>query len=71
MSAPSAAPESGMGPFGWFGIALGVGAVWAIAMGLEYANTPTFTEAALPTIVGVGIAIIAYVILGLRAPANE
>ena len=68
---PAHSPEPGVSPFGWFGVALFVGAIWAVVMGVEYANTPTFTSAALPTILGVSIAVGAYLFIGWRAPANE
>jgi hypothetical protein len=63
--------ESGLTPFAWFGIALVVGAIWALFMGLEYVNTPTFTSAALPGIAGVAVAVAAFIIIGWWAPANE
>ena len=65
------APDRGVGPFGWFGLAIGVGALWALIMGLEYYNTPTFTTAALPTIAGVAIAVAAFFVFGWSAPSNE
>jgi len=67
----SAAPSGGVGPFRWFGLAGVLGAAWAIAMGLGYAATPTFTTAALPTIVGVTVAVAAFLWMGYIAPANE
>lgn len=64
--------EGGMTPFAWFSIAIIVGAAWALFMGLEYYNIPTFTSAALPTIAGVAIAVIAFLLIGVfLAPANE
>ena len=63
--------ESGVGPFAWFGVALLVGAVWALVMGLEYFNTPTFTSAALPSIAGVAIAVLAFLVIGWKAPPNN
>jgi len=63
--------DRGIGPFGWFGVAIGVGALWALIMGLEYYNTPTFTTAAFPTIGGIAIAVAAFLVIGWRAPANE
>jgi len=63
--------DRGIGPFGWFGLAIAVGATWALIMGVEYYNTPTFTSAALPTIAGVAIAVVAFLVIGWRAPANE
>lgn len=67
----AAAAERGVGPFGWFGVAIAVGALWALIMGLEYYNTPTFTTAALPTIAGVAVAVVAFFVIGLLAPPNE
>lgn len=63
--------ERGVGPFGWFAVAIGVGATWALIMGLEYYDTPTFTTAALPTIAGVAIAVVAFLLIGWWAPPNE
>jgi len=63
--------ERGISPFGWFGAAIGIGATWALIMGLEYYNTPTFTSSALPTIAGVAIAVIVFLLIGWRAPPNE
>ena len=71
MSAEVAARERGLTPFAWFGIALIVGAAWAIYMGLAYYNVPTFTTAALPTVAGVTVAVVAFVIIGLWAPPND
>lgn len=63
--------DEGVGPFFWFSLAIAVGAAWAIIMGLEYYNTPTFTTAALPTITGVTIAVVAFLVIGWLAPPNE
>lgn len=63
--------QRGIGPFGWFSLAIGIGALWALLMGLEYYNTPTFTVAALPTITGVAVAVVAFLAIGWWAPANE
>ena len=63
--------EEGVAPFTWFGLALFVGALWALVMGLEYMDTPTFDQAALPTIVGVAIAVALFLIIGWRAPPND
>lgn len=68
---PVAEKEKGLTPFAWFGIALLVGAIWALFMGLEYVNTPTFTSAALPSIAGVAVAVAAFLIIGWWAPSNE
>jgi hypothetical protein len=67
---PTAAGQ-GVGPFGWFAAAIAVGAAWALIMGLEYYNTPTFTAAALPTIAGVAVAVVIFFVIGWRAPPNE
>jgi len=70
----SAAMESrgwGLTPFTWFGIAIAVGAAWALFMGLSYYNVPTFTTAAVPTIAGVAVAVVVFLVIGAWAPANE
>jgi len=61
----------GITPFVWFGVAIVVGAAWALFMGLSYYNVPTFTTSALPTIAGVAVAVVAFLIIGAMAPANE
>jgi len=71
MTAAPVARSAGVTPFAWFGAALLVGTAWALLMGLEYDNTPTFTTAALPTILGVAVAVAAFVLIGWRAPPNE
>jgi hypothetical protein len=70
MSAPTAT-ERGVTPFGWFGLAIVVGAAWALIMGLEYVNTTTFVTGDLPTILGVAAAVVAFLIIGWRSPPNE
>jgi len=67
----NASAERGVTPFGWFGVAIVVGAAWALFMGLSYANTPTFVAGDLPTILGVAIAVAIFLIIGWRAPPNE
>jgi len=67
----SAAAERGVSPFTWFGVAIVVGAAWALIMGLEYVNTPTFLTGDLPTILGVAAAVVAFLVIGWRAPAND
>jgi membrane-bound acyltransferase YfiQ involved in biofilm formation len=67
----SGSAERGLTPFFWFGIAIIVGAAYALFMGLAYYNTPTFTTAALPTIAGVAGAVVIFLIIGVLAPANE
>lgn len=63
--------ERGITPFVWFGVAIVVGAAYALFMGLSYYNIPTFTTAALPTIAGVAAAVVAFLIIGTLAPPNE
>ena len=67
----SGGSDRGVSPFGWFGVAIVVGAAWALIMGLEYVNTPTFITGDLPTILGVGAAVVAFLVIGWRAPPNE
>lgn len=71
MSTSELSRERGLTPFFWFGVAILVGAAFALFMGLSYYNTTTFTAAALPTIVGVAIAVLAFLIIGAVAPPNE
>jgi len=71
MSAEATSAERGITPFVWFGVAIIVGAIYALFMGLSYYNTPTFTTAALPTISGVAIAVVAFLVIGVWAPPNE
>jgi membrane-bound acyltransferase YfiQ involved in biofilm formation len=71
MSAEAAPRERGLTPFAWFGIAVIAGAAYALFAGLEYYNVPTFTAAALPTIAGVAVAVVVFLVLGVSAPANE
>lgn len=63
--------ERGATPFVWFSVAIVVGATYALFMGLSYYNTPTFTTAALPTILGVAAAVVAFLAIGFWAPPNE
>jgi len=63
--------DRGIPPFVWFAVAVIVGAAYALFMGLAYYNTPTFTEAALPTILGVTAAVIIFLIIGALAPPNQ
>jgi hypothetical protein len=65
------ASAEGTGPFVWFGVSGALGAAFALFMGLEYVNTPTFDAAALPTILGVVLALIAFFAIGRSAPPNE
>ncbi len=71
MSAAVESSRRGMTPFVWFGVAIIVGAAWALFMGLSYYNVPTFTTAALPTIAGVAVAVVAFLVIGAWAPAND
>jgi len=71
VSASASSAERGVTPFAWFGVAIIIGAVYALFMGLSYYNTPTFTTAALPTIAGVTIAVVAFLVIGVWAPRNE
>ena len=71
MSGPAPTPAKGIPPFVWFGVAVAVGAAYALFMGLSYYNTPTFTAAALPTIAGVAAAVVIFLAIGAWAPANE
>jgi membrane-bound acyltransferase YfiQ involved in biofilm formation len=67
----TATAERGLTPFFWFGVAVVVGAAYALFMGLAYYNTPTFTVAALPTIAGVAVAVVIFLVIGILAPPNE
>ena len=71
VTAEPVAQEGGITPFAWFGFALLVGASWALFMGLEYVNTPTFTSGALPGIAGVAVAVAAFLLIGWWATPNE
>lgn len=67
----TASRERGISPFVWFSVAIVAGATYALFMGLSYYNTPTFTAAALPTILGVAAAVVAFLAIGFWAPPNE
>ena len=71
MNEPEASVERGFTPFVWFAVAVIVGASFALFMGLAYYNTPTFTSAALPTILGVAAAVVIFLVIGAFAPPNE
>ena len=71
MTGAAATERRGLTPFFWFGVAILLGAVWALFMGLSYYNVPTFTTAALPTIGGVAIAVVAFLVIGAMAPPND
>jgi hypothetical protein len=71
VSASTKSADEGITPFFWFGIAIILGAVYALFMGLSYYNTPTFTTAALPTIAGVAVAVLAFLVIGVWAPPND
>ncbi len=63
--------ERGWSPFRIFGVGLVVAAGWGTYMGLAYAADPGFLGSALPTIAGTSAAVVAVLLIGLRAPANE
>jgi hypothetical protein len=71
VSDATAEREGRFGPFAIFGIALLVGAAFAIYEGVAYAATPTFVEAALPTVLGVSAAVAAILVIGRQAPPND
>ncbi|MCI4326073.1 MAG: hypothetical protein L3K16_00305 [Thermoplasmata archaeon] len=71
MSERASSADRGLTPFTWFGIALVVGAAFAIYMGLSYEAIPNFTTADFPTIAGITIAVVAFLVIGSRAPPNE
>jgi uncharacterized membrane protein YozB (DUF420 family) len=71
MSVSEAREDRGVTPFIVFGIALVVGAAWAVYMGVAFSNTPNFVTDALPTIAGVTIAVAAILLIALWAPKNE
>lgn len=71
MNATEAAEDRGVTPFAIFGIALVVAAAWAVYMGVAFSGIPGFVTDALPTIVGVTIAVAAMMAIALWAPKNE
>jgi magnesium-transporting ATPase (P-type) len=71
MSESATPRERGITPFAVFGVALAVAAIWAVYMGLAFSNTSNFLEVAFPTILGVTVAVVAFLVIGLRSPANE
>lgn len=71
MNAAPSVEERGVTPFAIFGIALVLAAAWAIYMGFSFFTTSNFVSSALPTIVGVTIAVVAILLIGLWAPRNE
>lgn len=71
MSAAVAARRSGLSPFVIFGIGLVLAAAWAIYAGLAYSAVPNFVTDALPTILGVSIAVAAMLVIGHWAPEND
>jgi uncharacterized membrane protein YozB (DUF420 family) len=71
MSASEAREDRGATPFTVFGIALVVGAAWAVYMGVAFSNTANFVADALPTVAGVTIAVAAILLIALWAPKNE
>jgi hypothetical protein len=71
MSEPAVEHESAWSPFVIFGIASVVAAAWAIYMGVSYLAAPNFLQDDLPTILGVSVAVVLFVLLGSKAPPNE
>jgi len=69
--APASAKERGLTPFAVFGVAIVVAAAWALYMGFAFDSTPTFVSDALPTIVGVAVAVVAMLVIAAWAPKNE
>jgi len=61
----------GISPFAALGVALVVGAAWAFYMSAIYYPTPNFVTAALPTILGEAVAVVAILAIALWAPKNE
>ena len=71
VSSATGAGERGWSPFAIFGVALVVAVAWGLYDGLAYLHTPTFVEAALPTIAGAAVAVVAVIAIALTAPPNE
>jgi len=71
MSESEAREDHGFTPFAVFGIAIVVAAVWAVYMGVAFSGVPNFVTGALPTILGVSIAVVAMLVIASRAPKNE
>jgi len=72
VSAPPVAADGGWAsPFVIFGIGAVVAAAFAIFMGVSFLETPQFVADDLPTIAGVSIAVVVFLVLGSRAPPNE
>lgn len=71
MSAADVDRDRGWSPFVIFGLAAVVAAAWAIYMGVSYLATPDFVTNDLPTITGISIAVVAFLVLGSRAPPND
>jgi hypothetical protein len=63
--------ERGIAPFTIFGLSVVVAGAFAIYMGLAFSGTPTFDSAALPTIGGTLIAVVAFLFFGSRGPPND
>ena len=69
--APSTPPSWGIPPFFAFGlvaIAAAIGAIWEMSY---YAGNSALSPGTLGTTIGIGIALVAFFLWGLRAPANE
>lgn len=75
MSASIAPPEpSGSvwaSPFAIFGYAMAVASAYAVFDMSYYAGVPALSSATLGTISGVVVAVIAFLVIGVRAPPNE
>jgi len=63
--------DRGVTPFTVFGIGLVVATAWALYMGVAFSGVPNFITGALPTIVGVAIAVAAMLAIALWAPKND
>jgi hypothetical protein len=69
-SSPASRP-GGIGPFAAFGLVAGAAAVGAIWEMSYYAGTPALSPGALGTTIGIVIALVAFFVWGMRAPAND
>lgn len=58
-------------PFAIFGYAMIVASAYAVFEMSYYAGVPALSGATLGTVAGVVIAIIAFLVLGVRAPEND
>jgi len=72
VSPAPAESRAGLGsPFVVFGVAAAIAAAFAIYMGVSFLATPDFFTTDFPTIAGVSIAVVLFLVLGARAPPNE